>query len=312
MKKENDDDARRNQGAKCQPDAGLRRRRQSRPAGRLPRPFCFGTVGDTNMSPIIIDQEPVRDACGGGFNPEAYGALAQAESGNYWFESRNRLIVWAMRRHFSNATSLIELGCGTGFVLLALSKAFPAMQLTGSDASEEGLAYAAARVPSAAVTRMDARDLEGDGIADVVAAFDVLEHIDADLAVLQRMFRATRPGGGVLITVPQHQWLWSRADEYGKHVRRYRRRDIVQRVTSAGFQVERVTSFVSLLLPLMMISRYMERRATKPFDPTREFRISQPLNGALTAVLSAERMLIRAGVSWPAGGSLLVVGRRRT
>ena len=56
---------------------------------------------------------------------------------------------------------------------------------------------------------------------DVIGAFDVLEHIADDELVLSQMHQAVRKGGGIILTVPQHSFLWSEIDEYSRHVRRY-------------------------------------------------------------------------------------------
>lgn len=244
----------------------------------------------------------------GGFPEDGFGRLAAVESGHYWFESRNRLLVWALRRYFPDAATFLEIGCGTGFVLQAVHAAFPRLQLTASDFLEEGLAIARARVPSASIIHLDARE-HLPGRFDVVGAFDVLEHISDDTLVLDRLHAALNPGGGLLVTVPQHRWLWSRADDVAHHVRRYRRRELLARVRHAGFDVLRITSFVSLLLPVMAMSRWLDRRRSGEFD-NGEFDVSPLTNQVLGNVLTIERHAIRMGLSWPAGGSLLIVARK--
>ena len=141
---------------------------------------------------------------------------------------------------------------------------------------------------------------------------DVIEHIDADRAVLEEIARALRPGGGLLLTVPQHPALWSPQDDHAHHVRRYTRSGLRRRVEAAGFEIVRVTSFTTLLLPMLAASRLRKRRqaADTPFDVIDELRQPALVDLALEAVMSVERALIRAGLSFPAGGSLLVVARR--
>lgn len=75
-----------------------------------------------------------------------------------------------------------------------------------------------------------------------------------------------------------------------------------------------MTSFVSLLLPLMLASRARMRlrRADQVLDAMDELRTSPAANAVLGSVMWLERLLIRRSVSWPAGGSLLVVARKRT
>jgi len=146
-----------------------------------------------------------------------------------------------------------------------------------------------------------------DGEFDVVGAFDVLEHIADDETVLRAMHRALCPGGGVLITVPQHPALWSAQDEHAGHRRRYTKKELVAKLRAAGFADMKTTSFVSLLLPLMALARLRKRKRADPFD---ELRIGGLANRVLEAVLDIERGLIRLGVSFPAGGSLLAVARK--
>lgn len=251
-----------------------------------------------------------RSSSQGGFPAEAFDQLAALENGNYWFESRNRLIVWAVGRYFPEARTLLEVGCGTGFVLSAVHEAFPRLQLTASDALEEGLAVARSRVPSASFVRVDARDIDYHAEFDLACAFDVFEHIQEDALAIERLYAAARPGGGAIVTVPQHPELWSHADDYGHHVRRYRRRELIERMEHAGFAIIRATSFVSMLLPLMALSRRLDAARADEFDPFREFHLPQAVNVALGSVLALERLSIRMGVSWPAGGSLLIVARK--
>lgn len=245
-----------------------------------------------------------------GFDTRSFDLLPQAEAGSFWFRSRNRLITWAVRRYFHEAQSFLEVGCGTGFVLQGLHEALPDLQLAGAELYAEGLQVARQRVPDARLLQLDARHLPFEAEFDVVGSFDVLEHIEEDEVALASIFRAVKPGGGVLITVPQHPRMWSAADEFGKHVRRYTRADLVAKLGRAGFRVQRITSFVSLLLPLMAVSRLTHPRLDESYDPLAELQRSRPVDMCLALVMRVELSLIRAGVPLPLGGSLLVVARR--
>jgi SAM-dependent methyltransferase len=232
------------------------------------------------------------------------------EHDSFWFRARNRLIALTLCRYFPNISRFLELGCGTGFVLEGLREALPDLSLAGADFHAGGLAYANDRVPDAELFQFDARRIPFAAEFDVVGAFDVLEHIDADDAVLNQMSQAVKPRGGIIVTVPQHQWLWSPADEYAEHRRRYRRKELTEKITRAGFAVRRVTSFVSLLLPAMAAARVLERRAGRPYEPGREHESARRVGRQLERIADFERSLIMQGVNFPAGGSLLLVGER--
>ena len=244
-----------------------------------------------------------------GFKASYFSQLAQIEDGHFWFRNRNRLLVWAVETYFREAKNFLEVGCGTGFVLSGLAKAFPEMQLTGGELFLEGLKFARTRLPDVDFYQMDALSIPFEAEYDLVGAFDVLEHIEEDEAALRQLFRATKRGGGVLITVPQHPSLWSAGDVSACHKRRYTRRDLVRKMENVGFKILRVTSFVTLLLPCLWISRQMFR-----FDAqnthSAEFHLRPCANALLETVLQVESQLIRLGVDLPAGGSLLVAARR--
>jgi len=242
------------------------------------------------------------------YDSSAYARLIEVEAGYFWFRHRARLALQALRRWFPAARDFCEVGCGTGYMLSRISTGLPMLNCTATEIFVEGLAYAGKRCPAATLLQADATHLPFEAEFDVIGAFDVIEHIAEDVRALLEFHRALRPGGGLLLTVPQHPWLWSAADKRAGHQRRYTRAELRDKVRRAGFTIIRDTSFVSLLLPLIALSR--RKQVREPADPMREFRISPWLNRALLAVLNVERWLILLGLRMPAGGSLLLVARK--
>lgn len=245
-----------------------------------------------------------------GYDPAHFSELAGLESRNFWFRARNRLIIWALERFFPGVERFLEVGCGTGYVLSGIASAFPRLAVTGSEVAAEGLGFTAHRLPRAQLIQMDARRIPFRAEFDIAGAFDVIEHIEDDGAVLRALRDALVPGGGLLLTVPQHPFLWSEYDERARHVRRYRAAELRSKVLDAGFEIVKMTSFVTLLLPLMIASRLMRRSIGTDYDPLAELKIARWLNWTLERTLDFERVLIRAGLPLPAGGSLLLVARR--
>ncbi|MCK6580266.1 MAG: methyltransferase domain-containing protein [Anaerolineae bacterium] len=247
-----------------------------------------------------------NDSYGGDF----FAHLAALEQGHFWFEARSRLILWLIARHFPLARRVMEIGCGTGFVLQGIRHLLPDAALYGSDLYVEGLRFAAQRVPSAVLLQMDALHIPYDSAFDLIGAFDVIEHIEDDAAALAQMYRALKPGGGLLISVPQHRALWSIVDEVSYHKRRYERGELLRRVEAAGFRVIRTTSFVSLLLPLMLLTRARKPADEAAFDLYAEFKLNPAVNAALSAVMAAETTAIQAGIGFRFGGSRLLAAVR--
>jgi len=259
---------------------------------------------------IFFSFAPGLAASNEGFCAGYFEQLFKAESKNFWFRSRNQLLVWALRKFFPDAQSFFEIGCGTGYVLSAIKCAFPSLALYGSDVYSDGLIFAKQRLPSIDLLQIDARRIPFEMEFDVIGAFDVLEHINEDNRVLHQMFRATKPEGGIIITVPQHPFLWSIVDEYSCHKRRYSKNELAKKVTDAGFHVMHATSFVSILLPFMLLSRIRRNRSLDTFDPMAEIEIGRNMNAVLEKILAVERLFIRCGFSLPVGGSLLMIAKR--
>lgn len=248
---------------------------------------------------------------GGGFKSEYFSGLAKLEATNFWFRARNELIVWALRRYKTETKSFLEVGCGTGFVLSGIASAYPEIELSGSEIFSEGLSHAAERVPSAHFMQMDARHVPFIDEFDAIGAFDVLEHINEDEIVLSQLHRAMKPGGVLLLTIPQHPWLWSASDEYACHVRRYTRIEIETKIMKSGFELVRSTSFVTSLLPAMMLSRIWQKRKEKNFNPSGELKIHPTLNKLFYSLMIFEFIGIRLGFDYPVGGSRLIVAKKK-
>lgn len=242
------------------------------------------------------------------FPEDSFKHLFDHESSNFWFCSRNRLIIWAVNKYFPNALNMLEIGCGTGFVLAGLKNAYPYLSLTGSDIYSTALCYAAERLKPSEIIQLDARLIPFEKEFDIIGAFDVLEHIEKDETVLQQMHQAIADEGGIILTVPQHSILWSNTDVRACHIRRYNAKDLKEKVERAGFRIVRMTSFVSLLFPLMFISRLFKRKKNLKTGP--ELRFNRLLNIFLEIILIFERALITFGINMPFGGSLLIIAGR--
>lgn len=273
-------------------------------------PCCHICGAEPEMQAGFPAYAPGLAQEGGGFKASYFADLARLEDNHFWFRVRNRLIIWALGNYCPEVQSFLEIGCGTGYVLSAMVSAFPRVQFHGSEIFIAGLAFAAARQPAINFMQMDAQHIPFVDEFDSIGAFDVLEHIEEDMQVLKQMHAALKSSGIMLLTVPQHAWLWSPVDEYACHVRRYSAKELHAKVEGAGFEILRSTSFVSTLLPIMWASRFTQKRSVKGVEASAETRISPWLNSLFCQLLHAELAFIRKGFSFPLGGSRLVVARK--
>jgi len=246
------------------------------------------------------------------YDPVWYAELASLEANNFWFTARNQLIQWLMKRYLPKSGSYLEVGCGTGFVLKMIVETFPDWEIHATEAQPEGIEFAKQRV-SRNVTffQIDACAIPFRQEFNVVGAFDVIEHIRDDTKAISEIYAALKPGGFFILSVPQHMLLWSKYDEAGCHFRRYSAKELEAKLKDAGFTIVESTSFNSLLLPLMLLSRYFKRTDNGiKVDVMDELRLSSFVNSILSSVLKLEFVLVRFGVRWPVGGSRVVVAQK--
>lgn len=243
------------------------------------------------------------------FPPSYFAQLAEVESSNWWFRSRNRILLWVLNHKIGPFRNFLEVGCGTGYVLESIQNKFPTVEISGAEYHEEGLEFARTRIPTANFRQLDITKMTDVNVYDVIGAFDVIEHIEEDQQSLLNLARALKPNGKLIISVPQHQWLWSVTDEAACHVRRYSSKELTTKLHQAGLKLDYKSSFISLLIPLMFISR--RRSKNLQTDPMRELRVPKLLNRALETVMSLELLALKAGIKFPFGGSLLVVASKK-
>jgi SAM-dependent methyltransferase len=100
----------------------------------------------------------------------------------------------------------LEVGCGAGDFLSLLQGR--AVEVHGLDFSEEAIRLARGRAPSA---KLRAGTLAsagyGEGFFDVAWSFHVLEHVEDPAAFLRELARVLKPGGDLLLRVPNADGL---------------------------------------------------------------------------------------------------------
>jgi SAM-dependent methyltransferase len=248
--------------------------------------------------------------------PEAgFAVTAAIEAGSFWCRSRNRVLHDLIERFTDRGRRLtmLEIGCGIGGVVAELRR-LGHLQLTAAEVSIEGLRFARTRFPDVEFIQLDATAIPFHADFDIIGAFDVLEHIEADQRVMRGVHDALRPEGLFVITVPQYPWMWSELDETVRHKRRYRRSELVGKLRQAGFDVLFCSSFVTALFPAMLASRVLTRRKRAGRSDREKFAeqvtFSPLVNRVCDAIMRFDEAALRAGISLPFGGSLVAVARK--
>ena len=245
------------------------------------------------------------------FDEETYRHMTAYEKSSFYITSRFDIMYWCFRKFFPDAQNFMDFGGGTGFWLEALASRHPNLELFGSDLAVDSLHNMHRRLGDRAeIFHTDAENLSFDKHFDVIGSFDVVEHIDDDIGVIEQFRPALKDNGGIMLTVPQHMSLWSVLDDKTGHKRRYVDDELAKKVSSAGFDVVLDTCFMATLFAPQWISRrFMNQSADS--DASSEHALPGLLNGIFRAALIAELQTIKLGIRYPFGGMRIVAARKR-
>jgi SAM-dependent methyltransferase len=232
----------------------------------------------------------------------------RAEDRHWWYRGRRTVLSRALADlELPRPARILDAGCGSGRNMVELAHAGP---VTGIELSKTSVSLARARqvgeVIEGSVLDMP---FEPDSF-DLAVSLDVIEHLQEDLDALRELRRVVAPGGALLVTVPAYEWLWSGHDEINHHHRRYTRRSLQRVAEEAGWKQTRTTYFNSLLLPVAIVLRALDRLSTKTTESSLDLWIPPaPVNWLLERPLALEAAMIGRGGRIPAGLSLLSVFR---
>lgn len=236
-----------------------------------------------------------------------YRHMADIQARHWWYEGRRRILESMIRRlNLPAASSILEVGCGTGANLQMLKKFG---SVTGVEPNAWGRAH------SAEISGCDIRDgllpggISFSGPYDLVCAFDVIEHVDQDLESLRTLHRLTSPGGHAVLTVPAWRFLWSQHDVINHHKRRYSLDEFRSLLKQTGFSVEFMSYYNFWLFPAVALVRIV-KKALKIDNRPDLTRPENPLiNALLTGVFSSERFLL-GHCRLPFGVSIIALCRK--
>jgi SAM-dependent methyltransferase len=237
-------------------------------------------------------------------------ATLAVDEHHWWYRGRRRVIRAELDRLPLPADArVLDAGCGSGRTLVEL--AHYGTEVSGIELNIEAAELARARgVGEVQIGRLEELPYD-DAAFDLITCLDVIEHVPDDVTALVELRRVARPGGWLLVTVPAYQALWSHHDEANHHYRRYSRASLRGAAHSAGWQIERVSSFNSLLLAPAAAVRLAQRRRRARNGAGNDLDLGPAwLNDVLERPLALEASWLARGRTLPAGLSLLAVLRR--
>ena len=200
--------------------------------------------------------------------------------------------------------TVLELGCGQGAMATWLAAR---ATYTGVEPDPVARATAARRLASCPDARVVASlDDAGPGAADLACAFEVLEHVEDDVAMMASLRAHLRPGGALVLSVPAHADRYGASDELVGHHRRYEHDDLASRLRVAGYAVTWIESYgtgaghvLDRLQDAIARRKLGAVRSGAPAGGDRAAEVGTPMSGRHLQPASTVGAALRAGVAAP-------------
>ncbi len=225
----------------------------------------------------------------------------------WWLNAKDTLVSTAIQKYAPNGKSLLEVGCDDGRLLLKLNKKYAC---TGIEPDKNAVNTAKKNKLNVFIGKAETFKLKEK--FDVILLLDVLEHTKDDSKSLQNSIDHLKPGGIVIITVPALMALWSEHDKVLGHFRRYRRNQLSALLAKNGLEIEFISYWNFLLLPLTFLFQKLgSRNSAKHKRRSFSELVNKHFEKLLEIPLKIENKLIKTGGKLPIGVSLVAVARKK-
>lgn len=241
-------------------------------------------------------------------NVDMYRIFFEIQKKHWWFVTKKDIVLDTINRHLTknSETKVLDIGCGSGLMLNALEGVG---QTFGMDMSDEAISFSkeifGGKVEKGFLPNSIPYE---ESFFNLITALDVIEHVDDDIASLKAIRSHLISEGKAVITVPAYMFLWSKFDELNQHKRRYTISELQEKLVSAGFTVEKISYFNTLLFPAVfavrLLNNILKRDGSSDIDMP-----NQPLNFVLEKIFGLEKYLLKF-INLPFGVSILAVVKK--
>lgn len=177
----------------------------------------------------------------------------EIEDKSFWFKHRNNCIISVVKSFSKKKDIFLDIGGGNGFVSYKLQEHGYKPILI--EPSISGVTNSKKRsINNVICSSFENIHFDKNSI-DAIGLFDVIEHIEKDHLFLNKINLILKKNGKIYITVPAHQFLFSKEDSFAGHQRRYSLNSLKQVLDKSKFKVIYSTYYFSIFIIPILISR---------------------------------------------------------
>lgn len=228
-----------------------------------------------------------------------YKNVFENEESHFYYVANHKIILSLVKNYLTNTKrikSILDAGCGTGFLAKKLEKHGKVFAI---DISPHAIKFAKRRKirpKLASVTKIPFKDNH----FDLLVSIDVLYHkrVDDDEKALKEFYRVLKPGGILILRLPAYKWLKLAHDKIVHTRARYEKNELRDKLSGSGFDIEKLSYTNSVLLPLALLSPKSTIKRMPNF-----------LNSLLIRALSLESYILPK-FDLPFGLGLIAVSRK--
>jgi SAM-dependent methyltransferase len=252
---------------------------------------------------------------------EEFASLYALEEHHWWFAGMREVAAAILDRAGAGAgfgqrpKAILDLGCGTGFVIDWLARYAGGTPVTGLEYSADGVRFCRERGHRELVQASAVALPFAAASFDLVTSFEVFDELPDDRPGFREVARVLRPGGYFLIRLPALEWLRSSHDAAMHTYRRMSLAELKAKLGAAGLEVERAT-YVNCLLLAPIAALRLTRNLVSSNHAGSDVQSLPPvlawLERGFLACLKAEARWLRSGprAALPVGVSIMGLARK--
>ena len=236
-----------------------------------------------------------------------YDIESEVESFHWWFVVRKKLLRKLLTSlDLPSAYLVLDIGCGVGSNLETIKAA--GFNVVGLDRSIYALCLIRKKLKFPLINGdLNTLPIKPTSLG-LVLALDVLEHLERDMNGIYEIYKILKKGGILILTVPAFKFLWGIQDNVSGHKRRYSRKEVLEKLEQAGFEILRSSYFNFFLFFPILIGRRLIHLLDLRIRSENE--INSPLVNLFFKVIFSIELYALKYFPFPFGVSILCIARK--